>query len=431
MTGVSNYARLHHSPLRTSVGAVIAGFGEQGDGNTGGNGFPDFLTTGLNTLDAVAGASITAGNGAQTNVFPATPASVVLMDFDQWTNRVFLFVNPTNSAFLRAQAVALSAFSFMGENEASHPMSACAGVNQPVPGYFRATVCDFFPAAGDSGGPALLWPGSLRLLDTGYFLPSAPEVVGVMSFVNTGAGTTNTGVLVLGNSDQLFDITGAAAGAITNGAAMVLKLPFDGRVPLHPNSRTIHHFLQPGVHDSLYDQETVGLPSPDADYLGTYPLTLASATQNIGAANSPTTPTPATALVSIRLEAGNANLPMSYDTWAYYHFLSPGSGVQDTDGDGLDNATEFFFGTDPRAATPSTAAALTIDYTNAVVGLGFARALAATNSPFEMQTSTNLVDWQAVTHGTLQSLGASNLVERLRLRLPAPDPAAFYRLFRP
>jgi len=86
VAGVSNYARLHFSPLQAPVGVVIAGYGEQGDGNTGGNGFPDFLATGLNTLDGVAGTPTTAGNGAPTNTFPATPASVGLMDFDQWTN---------------------------------------------------------------------------------------------------------------------------------------------------------------------------------------------------------------------------------------------------------------------------------------------------------------------------------------------------------
>lgn len=37
VSGVSNYGRLNFSPLRSPVGVVIAGFGEQGDGNTGGN----------------------------------------------------------------------------------------------------------------------------------------------------------------------------------------------------------------------------------------------------------------------------------------------------------------------------------------------------------------------------------------------------------
>ncbi|HXG48881.1 MAG TPA: trypsin-like serine protease, partial [Methylomirabilota bacterium] len=191
VVGVSNYARLNSSPLRAPVGVVIAGFGEQGDGYTGGNGNPDFLATGLNTLDATAGVTTTAGNGTPTNVFPTTPASVGLMDFDRWTNGAFACLNPSY-AFRRPAAE--SEFSFMGENETANPVRPCTNSMQGVSGYFDAAVCDFFPAEGDSGGPAFLWPGYPRLPDTGYCLSASPVVAGVLSFVNTGAGTNNNGV---------------------------------------------------------------------------------------------------------------------------------------------------------------------------------------------------------------------------------------------
>lgn len=240
---------------------------------------------------------------------------------------------------------------------------------------------------------------------------------------------TADGVLVLGNSAQLYDITGAPAGGIGNGAALVVKLPFDGRVPLHPGAGAIHRFLQPGVHDSLYDQETVGIPSPTADYLGTYPLTLVSMEQSLTTATIPTTPTPTTNVISMPLEAGNANLPMSYETWAYYHFLAPDSQNQDADGDGLTNEAEYLFGTNPRQPDAALVTSLAIDHTNGIVGLEFNRALAATNAVLAMLSSTNLLDWQAVTNGAWSSRGASNLVERVRLELPQPHPnAAFFRL---
>ncbi|HEY9174269.1 MAG TPA: trypsin-like serine protease, partial [Verrucomicrobiae bacterium] len=166
VAGVSNYARLNFSPLHAPVGVGIAGYGEQGDGYTGGNGNPDWLATGLNTLDATAGVTTTAGHGTPTNVFPATPASVGLMDFDRWTNHTFVCVNPPLPPTLNPKICAQSAFSFMGENEASDPVRTCTNATASEPGFFHAAVCDFFPAAGDSGGPAFLWPGYPRLPDT-------------------------------------------------------------------------------------------------------------------------------------------------------------------------------------------------------------------------------------------------------------------------
>ncbi|HEY9175471.1 MAG TPA: hypothetical protein VI136_24565, partial [Verrucomicrobiae bacterium] len=238
---------------------------------------------------------------------------------------------------------------------------------------------------------------------------------------------TDDGVLLLGNSAQLYDITGATGSGI--GAALVVKMPFDGRVPLHPNAGAIHRFLQPGVHDSLYDQETVGIPSPTADYLGTYPLTLVSTQQSLTTATLPSTPTPTTNVISVPLEAGNANLPMTYATWAYYHFLAPESQAQDADGDGLTNYTEYLFGTNPRQATAPLFAGLALDHTNGLVGLEFNRALAVTNATYTVLQSTNLLDWETVTNGVWSSRGASNLIERLRLELPQPHPkAAFFRL---
>lgn len=240
---------------------------------------------------------------------------------------------------------------------------------------------------------------------------------------------TDDGVVLLGNSAQLYDITGAPVGGILNGAALVVKLPFDGRVPLHPNAGAIHRFLQPGVHDSLYDQETIGIPSPTADYLGTYPLTLVSTQQSLTTATIPSTPTRTTNVISVPLEAGNANLPMTYTTWAYYHFLEPDSQAEDADGDGLSNYTEYHFGTNPRQATAPLLAGLAIDHTNGIVGLDFNRALAVTNAIYTMLQSTNLLDWETVSNGAWTSRGASNLIERLRFEVPQPHTnAAFFRL---
>lgn len=241
---------------------------------------------------------------------------------------------------------------------------------------------------------------------------------------------TADGLLAVGASTQLYDITGATPGSFTNGSGLLLKLPFDGKVELHPSAKTLQPYLQPGVHDSLWDQEEVGIPSPNAEYAGTYPVSLMTTQQVTVAGTMPPALAPTANFVSVPLEAGDATLPMGYNQWAYYNFLPPGPGSigQNPDGDALLNGAEYFFGADPHAATPTGAGALTIDYTNAVVGLEFNRAHAATNAAFALLHSTNLVDWRIVTNAAVQTRGTSNLVDRLRLIVPAPAPTAFFRL---
>jgi hypothetical protein len=188
VTGVAQFARLSTTRFTTSVGVIVAGYGEQGNGDTGGNGIFESLTAGLNTLDMVGGAQSQSGNGTFTNPFPTTPATVAFMDFDKGELAMFPCVDPINGEFINEQAVALSSFSLMGENELTRAVQACPSPIQAEPGYFAPTVCDFLAADGDSGGPAFLWPGSPNNPANGFFLTGVPVVYGVTSFRNVGTG---------------------------------------------------------------------------------------------------------------------------------------------------------------------------------------------------------------------------------------------------
>lgn len=123
----------------------------------------------------------------------------------------------------------------------------------------------------------------------------------------------------------------------------------------------------------------------------------------------------------------------SYDEWAAYNQMtgtnSAASG--DLDGDGIQNGTEFFFGTNPVITETNTPPSLAIQYDTATgsVAIDFTRAHAAIHQPFTLQYSTNLATWMPTASPSLQVLETTDLYELLRLLLPAPAPDhAFFRM---
>jgi hypothetical protein len=185
----TTFARLSATPFTTFTGVVIAGYGEQGNGDTGGNGNFEVLQAGLNTLDVTGGQSTTDGSGTVQTPFPATPATVAFMDFDKWELAEFACTDLMSTPYTNFVHAALSALSTMGENEISHAIQACPSPITAAPGFFAASVCDFLPADGDSGGPAFLWPAYPNIPASGYYLNGIGVVCGVASLRNVGAGT--------------------------------------------------------------------------------------------------------------------------------------------------------------------------------------------------------------------------------------------------
>ena len=192
VAAVTTFARLSATPFAGSVGVLIAGFGEEGDGDAGGNGFPDFLSAGVNVLDVVGGGQTTDGSNSAYVPFPTAAASVAFMDFDKWELSEVVCDDPVNGRTTNDVPVALSAFSTMGfENEVTSPPVACAGPIDPANGLFAATVCDFIGGEGDSGGPAFLWSAFPNFpAPDEYYLTGTPVIYGIASFLNPGAAAT-------------------------------------------------------------------------------------------------------------------------------------------------------------------------------------------------------------------------------------------------
>ena len=228
---------------------------------------------------------------------------------------------------------------------------------------------------------------------------------------------TENGLLCVGYSAQYFDVVTHAVPPADNACALFMKLPFDGKVPLHRAAGGIDRFLHPVVHDTVAALDDITIVSPTHMYQGTISLSLLPATQATAAgfALGPLSPVAFTGWAP--LEIGDANQPMTYAQWAAYQQLPAGSTAgDDFDGDGRTNGQEYFFGGDPftiQSAKPT----LTIGrFPGGGLYLETTRSQAAGGqSPF-LESSINLQDW-------LQVLGAGWYVS-------GSDPAALGAIIR-
>jgi hypothetical protein len=193
VTNVAVFPRLSATRFTSQRGVVIAGYGEQGNGITGGDGTAGQFAVGVNSLDGLGGQALLRGNGQTTTTYTNWPATVAFMDFDQWEQRRFSCgVYPGIDL-----AFALSAFSTMGfEREATTPVNDPCAANPPaaVAGTFATPYCDFLPGGGDSGGPAFLWPTAPDIPAYGYYLTAPPTLFGVASWRGAGGQTNATSI---------------------------------------------------------------------------------------------------------------------------------------------------------------------------------------------------------------------------------------------
>lgn len=193
---ITNFPRLATFTFSNQLGVIIAGYGTQGNGDTGEAGNPGNFAVGINSLDGIGGRLMTNGAGVSTDPYSAWPASVAFMDFDKWEQRSFW----CGGAMTNSVEFALADFSTMGaEHAVSAPVLEPCGANPPpLAGAFSSAFCDFQPAGGDSGGPAFLWPNAPASPGTGFYLTNPPTVVGLVSF--RGRGNQAIATSVYGNA---------------------------------------------------------------------------------------------------------------------------------------------------------------------------------------------------------------------------------------
>ena len=186
-------------------------------------------------------------------------------------------------------------------------------------------------------------------------------------------------------------------------------------------------YLQPSVYDSMNGSEDVGIPTPETGFQGTIAMTLTTAAQNTAAGNSPPALFDVPMTSWIPLESGNANVPMTYAEWAAYHGLSPGSALDDSDGDGRSNRAEYFFGGDPYTQQFGPPP-VTFTCTGGTLQLSFPRSLVASETPFELRTSIDLLSWTLASYSSVTSTPLDAYSDQVTFLIPLSTEARrFYR----
>lgn len=319
------------------------------------------------------------------------------------------------------------------------------------PGQLLPGLPDFLPTAG-----ATSWDSGQRILWT----PAGIIVLGTTALANNTAAytlalndqlsvrwmltherffseeslldlvATDDGIVCVGNSAQFFDVS-THNPAADNGCALILKLPFEGKIALHPGARGIDKYLQPLVHDSVASLYAASIPSPDFLYHRTTPLEGPISTAQVtaaGNAQGPLSDVPITGWIP--LEAGNANAPMTYAQWAAYNHLPTNSTAQaDFDGDGRSNGQEWFFGGNPFTVQSGRPTFALARGTNGTLTFTFPRSHAASGTLPLLQASANLLNWDGLTFGPVTSTPLDAYTDQISVTLPRPDePTRFFRL---
>ncbi len=206
-------------------------------------------------------------------------------------------------------------------------------------------------------------------------------------------------------------------------STLLLKMPFDGTVPLHPSVHSQVKFLQPSIYDFTGGSWDIDIPSPDQGYDKTEPLTFAAAVPLVTIDGDPQffDYFPQPRYETRRIDKGVPSNPMTYEEWAAYQHLPAGQEpFHNNDGDARTNYEEYLFGGDPWTLQDKVPGLILLRRPEGLVRLQTTRSLAARNQPFAVAGSDDLVDWAVVTNPwTLSNDDAGDI------ELP-PDAGLFY-----
>lgn len=242
---------------------------------------------------------------------------------------------------------------------------------------------------------------------------------------------TADGVLAIGSSASLLQFkTQASTG---NECAVFLKLPWEGKCDLHPGTRSIHRYLQPGIHDHRNNETELGPYQPSITTTATFSLTV------VDSSVRPGDPLYAHQFIAVpvsdwvALEAGDANRPVSYTQWATYWNLPAGSAQADADGDGRTNGQEWFFGGNP-STNESGANLLTFRrLPGNHLSITFTKSNASSLHLPRLESSTNLSNWDVMEPLSITTIpGDSVVYQKIEFTFALPSEAKrFYRIASP
>lgn len=245
--------------------------------------------------------------------------------------------------------------------------------------------------------------------------------------------TTADGLFALGTSQHFLGFKTGGGNVFDNQSALFLKLPMDGKCDLHPGTRGIHKFLQPGMHDHRNDQSELRPPyspnyQPSISGQSALSHTNVSGGTSAGASLFPFQFTEPTFAHWVPLEAGDPNTAMTFPQWANYWNLPTNSQTSDVDNDGRSNGQEWFFGGDPSTTEPGPPV-LGMDLSGGNLTFTTTRSNAASGTTPDFQTSTDLSLWAPLATGTISSNPLDLFTNQLTFEIPiTTEPRRFYRV---
>lgn len=197
---------------------------------------------------------------------------------------------------------------------------------------------------------------------------------------------TEEGIVQLGSTRSL--------GSLSNGNGSItqlMKLPYDGTVPLRAGTNAIVKYLQPSVYNFTSGNWDIDIPSPSWRYLGNETISHTTATLATVPGSLPGPYASISNLTAKRLERGSPSAPMTYAEWADYHQLTLAAGSDNSDGDARTNHEEYLFGGDPHTADSLAPPSLHIrEVVNGGFALDVVRTQAARNHPLILQFTNHL-----------------------------------------
>ncbi|MSU60169.1 MAG: hypothetical protein EXS35_18695 [Pedosphaera sp.] len=268
------------------------------------------------------------------------------------------------------------------------------------------------------GGNATAWAASLTdELGVRWF--SAFDGPGATAFDDVAI--TEDGIVAMGWAEKVWPTK-----FVNRTPAWLLSLPWEGLMRFHPNTGIQSHYLQPHVFLSSNHKDFIGtitdaqqrvqqVRTADVPFVTSNSVPAVGANITAGVAST---------FVTARLERLELSVVDSYEEWAAYNQMTGtnSTGTGDTDGDGIKNGTEFFFGTNPliKDTNPPPSLVLGYDTANGTVSIDFNRAQAAINQPFALHYSTNLTTWMPASAVNFDHISNFNFLDKIRLTLPAP-----------
>ncbi|MBX3746327.1 MAG: hypothetical protein KF833_13560 [Verrucomicrobiae bacterium] len=248
------------------------------------------------------------------------------------------------------------------------------------------------------------------------------------------------GFAVVGHTHSPFALAGQTGQTIP----ILLKLPWEGLMRFAPNTGFRSLFLQPWVYHASATHEYQVLSSfnlppspvfPDGRkvYVGNHHGPLAYTPQELALTSQPAGTAPNAGPNPTRFPVEFVPLPEihAYETWAAYHHLPEGSSPEgDSDGDGLSDRFEAYFGRDPKIpeSTPIFAVTLAESEGSIAAIISFTRAPYARSWGVEIQASDDLLTWAPVSGLGETVVALDPATERVEIRVPADVLA--HRFFR-